>query len=190
MPCLPVAPRFWAKVNKTETCWLWTGTAPAGYGQISVNGKAVPSHRWAYEQAKGPIPNGLQLDHLCRVTRCVNPDHLEPVSARVNILRGEGVPAINSKRTHCKQGHPFTPENTAYIRGRHRQCRTCSNCRPPEVGQRKRASKRARGLCENCSEKIGTISTVRCDACALKHRERVRAYEARNKEAINARRRV
>ena len=74
--------RFWAKVNKTDTCWLWTASTLNGYGQIKAGGrfgKILLAHRVAYEMLVGPIPEGLQLDHLCRVTLCVNPKHLEPV---------------------------------------------------------------------------------------------------------------
>lgn len=110
-------------VGPMETdCWLWTGTALNGYGQFRW-GKMRKAHRVAYELLVGPIPDGKELDHLCRVTRCVNPLHLEPVSRRENAMRGVG------SKTHCSQGHEFTPENT-YMAHRpnrepHRQCRTC-----------------------------------------------------------------
>jgi hypothetical protein len=83
--------RFWAKVNKTETCWLWTGaTSGNGYGVFGVTRKMVMAHRWLYEHEIAPIPNERDLDHLCRVRLCVNPAHLEPVSRRENLLRGAG----------------------------------------------------------------------------------------------------
>lgn len=73
----------------TTPCWVWTGAKQsAGYGALRVDGRVVLAHRHAYEQAVGPIPAGLQLDHLCRVTDCVNPEHLEPVTNRENVLRG------------------------------------------------------------------------------------------------------
>ncbi len=85
----------------------------------------VYAHRWAFEQFKGPIADGLQIDHLCRVRHCVNPDHLEAVSQRANILRGEATSAQRARQTHCKRGHRFDLANT-YIRpAGHRNCRAC-----------------------------------------------------------------
>lgn len=118
--------RFWAKVNKTESCWIWTGTMQQNspYGQFWLNGKLVRPHRYSYEQSIGPIPEGLTIDHLCRNTICVNPKHLEAVTSKVNTLRGTGFAAINAKKTHCHQGHEFTKENTYSYNGK-RCCRTC-----------------------------------------------------------------
>ena len=107
-------------------CWLWAaGTSIGGYGQFWSERKMVPAHRYAYTRWVGPIPDGLQLDHLCRVRNCVNPGHLEPVTSRENTLRGETVPAANAAKTHCVHGHEFTPGNT-YIRpDGWRRCRIC-----------------------------------------------------------------
>lgn len=89
----PWEPRFWAKVDKqTDGCWIWSASRyvrRGGYGQFNLNGTAVKAHRIAYELVKGPIPDGLVLDHLCRVTACVNPDHLEAVTQQENTRRGE-----------------------------------------------------------------------------------------------------
>ena len=125
----PVADRFWAKVQKSDDpdgCWLWTaGKVPNGYGSFFLNSKTVYAHRVAYELVKGPIPEGLQIDHLCRVRNCVNPDHLEAVTCRENLMRGECAASRKSKQTHCKRGHAFTPENT-YVNSRgHRACKAC-----------------------------------------------------------------
>ena len=80
--------RFWTKVDKTETCWLWTPPLDdSGYGKFSVSGKKVGAHRWAYEEINGAIPDGLQIDHLCRVRNCVRPDHLEAVTHLENVRR-------------------------------------------------------------------------------------------------------
>lgn len=113
--------RFWSMVNKTDTCWVWTGGLSRGYGKFFGKG----AHRYAYEALVGPIPEGLQLDHLCRNPPCVNPAHLEPVTPRVNTLRGVGPQALNARKTHCKRGHEFTAENTYKNQGQ-RICRQCS----------------------------------------------------------------
>lgn len=128
--------RFWDRVfpEPNSGCWLWLGNCSyQGYGSFSSGGKNRPAHRWSYERFVGLIPAGLVIDHLCRVRCCVNPDHLEPVSNRENILRGYGAPALNATKTHCIHGHEFTPENTridirngaVYGRG----CLTCDHSR-------------------------------------------------------------
>jgi hypothetical protein len=119
--------RFWSRVEKTDGCWLWTGgRGSAGYGSLTRNHRRdrIGAHRFAYELLVGPIPKGKQLDHLCRVRHCVNPAHLEPVTIKENVLRGEGITARLSRQTHCKHGHEFTPENTGR-QGAGRYCRTC-----------------------------------------------------------------
>lgn len=106
-------------------CWEWTAARyGGGYGGIRVGGKLRPAHRVSYELAVGPIPEELVIDHLCRNRACVNPDHLEVVSFRENILRGKEA-ARPDLQTHCKQGHEYTPENT-YIHRRGRNCRACN----------------------------------------------------------------
>jgi hypothetical protein len=121
----PAEERFWAKVEKTDTCWLWSGhTVTNGYGTIGVDKRRVLVHRYAYELLVGPIPDGLHLDHLCRVRTCVNPDHLEPVTNRENALRGASFVAQQAAQTHCLRGHEFTPENT-YVWRTSRVCREC-----------------------------------------------------------------
>lgn len=116
--------RFWARVNKTDGCWLWTGAADFnGYGRIIVNRKIVLTHRFSYELARGPIPDGLVLDHLCRIPGCVNPSHLEAVTQKENMRRGARV-----ARTHCKRGHRLADDNlepySINTLG-HRNCVTC-----------------------------------------------------------------
>lgn len=109
-------------------CWLWirSGTGHNdNYGKIRIKGRELKAHRVSYELLRGPIPPGLTLDHLCRTTRCVNPDHLEIVTLRENILRGSSQSAVNFRKTACKHGHQFTPENTYLRRDGKRDCRTC-----------------------------------------------------------------
>lgn len=119
--------RFWLKVDRTDTCWLWTASVTAaGYAQLSINNRPHLGHRLAYEWLVGPIPPGTELDHLCRTPACVRPEHLEPVPHVVNVLRGQSPMAINARKTHCVHGHEFTPANT-YIhptRGK-RHCLAC-----------------------------------------------------------------
>ena len=117
--------RFEKSTTKTESCWLWTGTISDGYGQFYVNGRRVRAHRYSYEQRRGPIPAGLQLDHLCRVRHCVNPDHLEVVTNRVNVLRGDGITARQARQTMCRNGHPLAGDNLAVCSRGKRTCLTC-----------------------------------------------------------------
>lgn len=136
----PAAERFWEKVQITEGCWLWTAALNAyGYGVFRpTQAFQVKAHRYAYEQLVGEIPEGLHLDHLCRNTRCVNPAHLDPVTSRVNTLRGVGPSAHNAQKTHCIHGHPFDAANTYHVDGR-RRCRACSAARQREYAARRRA---------------------------------------------------
>lgn len=95
--------RFWGRVNKTESCWLWTGSSRVrGYGGFWYHGKTWSSHRLAYIWTKGEIPEGMVLDHTCRVRSCVNPDHLRVVTPKQNTLENSmAVTAINARMTHC-----------------------------------------------------------------------------------------
>ena len=117
--------RFWAKVDKQEGCWLWTGATSHGYGQLKVGKGLMYAHRYAYELLVGPIPEGLTLDHLCRNHPCVKPEHLEPVSGRENTLRGEGLTARHARANHCMRGHPYDLSNTYTTADGSRGCRKC-----------------------------------------------------------------
>jgi hypothetical protein len=111
--------RFWRKVEKTETCWNWLGALnDAGYGRIGYNAKVGYAHRFAYELLVGPIPEGLTIDHLCRNRRCVNPDHLEPVTQGDNVRR-------RPFKTECKHGHAYDEKNTYVLTNGRPACRKC-----------------------------------------------------------------
>lgn len=124
------AERFWSKVDFEGPggCWLWTGFRNRdGYSRFSINNRQQQAHRLSYEQMVGPIPEGLQIDHLCRVRHCVNPDHLEPVTGAENVFRGDH---WQRRKTHCPQGHPYSGANLAIgVRGDGRTFRMCRECR-------------------------------------------------------------
>jgi HNH endonuclease len=125
---------FWTWVNKTSTCWLWMGGRNSkGYPYFYDGSRTRRAHRVAYELVCGVIPAGMTLDHLCRVRHCVNPAHLEPVSDRENILRGNGWSGRNARKTHCPQGHEYTPENTRIHTSGGRLCVTCDRARKRKV---------------------------------------------------------
>lgn len=130
-----------AKPDGEAGCWVWLQSLNRhGYGQISWKSKNTHVHR-AYLMALGrEMPEGLHVDHLCRNRACVNPDHLELVTCRENLLRGMGVVGVNSRKTHCKNGHEFTPENTYMRHGVWRNCRECAR----ESLKRSRARGKAR----------------------------------------------
>jgi hypothetical protein len=116
--------RFLTKVKRQgDGCWLWTASLNVnGYAQFWNGKRMYPAHRFAYERLVGSVPDGLQLDHLCRVRHCVNPDHLEPVTNRENVLRGK----TGRLKTHCAKGHPWIPENLYVAPGSGRKfCRMC-----------------------------------------------------------------
>lgn len=126
-----VLERLLAKVEYTPGgCWVWTGSRdPNGYGQIAVDGRPRKAHRVAYAALVGPIPDGLQLDHLCRVRACVNPDHLEPVTLRENVARGTGKAAVVLRTGRCQRGHDMSPgsPNAHVCPDGGRYCRACKN---------------------------------------------------------------
>ncbi len=154
----PAIERFWERVDRNGPvpeyaphlgrCWLWTGAlnvpVPLGYGQFSADRRSRRAHRWSYEHFVGPIPEGLEIDHLCRVRHCVNPSHLEPVTRSENMqrapLRGRQRHALT--HTHCPYGHPYDEANTMRMPRRSgRRCRACYLA----DGARYRARRKARG---------------------------------------------
>jgi hypothetical protein len=125
-------------IDPDTGCLLWTGTKNRqGYGLIKSGGRRLMAHRVMYELFAEPIPDGLQIDHLCRVKACANVAHLEAVTCRENLMRAPTLQAANAAKTHCDQNHEFTSENTR-VRPEGRQCRACQR----ESDRRYRQGKR------------------------------------------------
>lgn len=122
---------FWSRVSKSDSCWLWTGRTSNGYGRFEHRRQAFAAHRIAWLLVRGSIDPTLTIDHLCRVPGCVNPDHLEQVSMRENVMRSANPTAVNAVKTHCVNDHELAGDNLRIDNGRRlcRQCRRESNAR-------------------------------------------------------------
>jgi hypothetical protein len=123
--------RFALKVYQRGDCWEWRGARnPKGYGRFGpAEGENVQAHRFAYDLAKGLIPPGMEIDHICRHRWCVRPSHLELVKHRVNLLRGDTIVAQKAAKTRCTNGHPYDDRNTYRRRDGTRDCRDCNRDR-------------------------------------------------------------
>lgn len=134
-PRRPLAERFWEKVDKTgDDCWPWMyARDKGGYGRfvLSQQHRSVLAHRIAYELGVGPIPDGTEIDHLCRNRACCNPIHLEAVSHQINILRGDykagsrGRGKQQEAKTHCPKGHAYAGDNLILQKRGGRVCKIC-----------------------------------------------------------------
>ncbi len=121
--------RFQTKIRIAPNgCWIWFGEKEKhGYGRLTVGRVKVMAHRYAYQTLIGPLPQGLQCDHVvCQNPSCVNPYHLEPVTPKINTLRGNGVGGQNHRKTHCAHGHAYDLENTRICKDGSRSCRECA----------------------------------------------------------------
>ncbi len=159
--------RVWDKINKTDSCWLWRGAiSRGGYGKATSHKDA---HRFVYETLIGSIPEGLEIDHLCRIRHCVNPSHMEPVTRRINVLRGKSPPAQQAKQTHCYRDHKLAGSNLILNNGS-RVCRECKN----EYQRKRLASNR---------ESINEQRRLRYEINRTPLRDRERRQKARKRYA-------
>ena len=128
------------KKLRESPCWEWPATlGHNGYAQRFKDGKNIRIQRVVYEAVIEDIPEGLVTDHLCRNRKCVNPFHIEPVTSKVNILRGESFCAKNKRKTHCKQGHPFSGSNLLFNKKKNgRDCRKCANAAQARFRKRRK----------------------------------------------------
>lgn len=125
--------RFWAKVDKTSTCWNWTASLRSKnspYGNFKVLGKTKLAHRISYELLVGTIPEGLTIDHTCKNTKCVNPSHMELVTLSENVRRAEvwkntNPGQVNRDKSYCPKGHPYDSINTYTTPSGKRDCKEC-----------------------------------------------------------------
>jgi len=144
--------RFEQKISPEPNsgCWIWAGASNRlGYGRFNINQKIEYAHRLSWQLHKGEIPTDKQIDHLCRVRLCVNPDHMEVVSHRTNSLRGMGVGGINSRKTHCKNGHELSGANLKLTLGdmyrcQHRRCVQCAKAYENKRNERRRGEPRGK----------------------------------------------
>ncbi len=166
-------------------CLIWQGAIRGlGYGAININGRNMAVHRVVYEYFNGPIPHGLQLDHVrargCRSRLCCNVDHLEPVTPRINVLRGDSVGAVNASKTHCPRGHEYTSDNLQPYALQHRGHRVCLICARSKQTKRQE-TRRQNGQCFKCNSPRDPKSTRLCTQHLLKERSDQNAYLRRRK---------
>lgn len=150
--------RFASYVEQADSgCWLWKNRLSRGYGQFWIGRRRFQAHVWAWQQINGAVPGGLCLDHLCRSRNCVNPAHLEPVTLRENLLRGETHAARNAAKTHCVNGHELIAGNLVSRADGARACLACHR------------ERQARYHAKNPE----------------RHREAVRRHRAKRREELN-----
>lgn len=178
--------RFQKYFQEADGCWMWQGKKwHNGYGAFYVGGgrsgpKVIGAHRFAWEMVNGPIPDGLEIDHLCKTRACVNPAHMEVVTHAENMRRATGWKKVPA--THCKYGHPFDEENTTFLPDGKRACRTCQRERMRKHrGERQQMSPRPCAMC-------GTVFTPdrhpgakycsgACNTAAFRRRKREESHE-------------
>ena len=165
----------WGKirVDAESGCWLWDGGVnTCGYASGGWEGRTRQMHRVLYLVLVGPIPAGLECDHLCRVRRCVNPAHIEIVTQRENFLRSNAPAAVNARKTHCKRGHPLSGENLSLFEQDGKIKRRCVACMRMHARRQKARLRARRNLvtrCAWCDDTPGEASHTICAACLEKH---------------------
>lgn len=152
--------RFWPKVDKSGDCWLWTAACTyAGYGQFGVAyAYQVFAHRFAWELEHGPIPDDMEIDHLCGTRNCVRVSHLDLVTRRINVHRAknwEGGASFQRAKTHCRNGHPFDESNTAHLRNGSRACRICQRAATKKARIKRLANLNLNGIAEGTQLVLG-----------------------------------
>lgn len=164
-----LTPHLWSRVTESRECWTWTGSRDShGYGKIGIGKRTVLVHRQAYVDLRGPIPAGLDLDHLCRNILCVNPDHLEPVTPAENQRRARL--ARGHVDGHCINGHEYSEENTRWINtktgSRQRRCRTCEAARDQTWNEVRRERRRnaSKVHCPTCCCTSADVAAPRSSA--------------------------
>ena len=136
--------RFWRKVHASRGCWRWTGGLSDGYGLFWWEGRTVSAHRLLWQTVYGPVPPGLELDHVCRRRDCVRPDHLRAVEHRVNVFAGQHFTAKNARKAACPRGHAYA---TRTHKGRtQRYCPTCARASMRRAHRRRQQAARLRAL--------------------------------------------
>lgn len=181
--------RFWSKVQREQGgCWIWIGAKNAnGYGRFWYDRRVMVAHRVAYLMLVGQVPEGKDLDHLCRIRACVNPEHLEPVSRDTNLKRGIG----HGSESHCPSGHSYSGYNLIR-QGSSRRCRICRNNQHREYMRAKRVKARACEVLHECT--AGMTAAVHDEQKtaadqardALRHANDVRVRRAQLKRDIGA----
>lgn len=194
--------RFFSRVRidpavtfKGVPCWLWTGSTLSGYGRFSVKGATENAHRIAFGMFVYVLLPRRYADHLCRNRICVNPVHVDDVTNRINILRGEGMGARNARKTHCIHGHEFTPENTYTCPNTtYRECKTCMELRNERLKQARQLNKQPRKTRTHCKHghlmrpaggpyKHRCLICVRENGARARQRKKLRKFNSRSPQS-------
>src|SRR6266498_3719295 len=147
--------RLWSRIDKNGPvptyrpdlgpCWIWQGATTSGYGRVYFDGRLQPVHHVVWFLTIGAFPDGRQADHLCRVRACCRPYHIEPVTQRINLMRGASPAAGYARRSHCAAGHPLEgPDADVYIHPDHPTWRHCRKCRRKASAKSQRKNRQAR----------------------------------------------